>query len=386
MIRHREDLEQEELERLAPYACKAAESRGRIFEQSKDSIRTDFQRDRDRVIHCSAFRKLEFKTQVFVTTASDYHRTRLTHTMEVAQIGRTLARTLGLNLDLVEAIALAHDLGHTPFGHAGEDAMKDCMKDHGGFEHNAQGLRIVEYLEERYSHIPGLNLTFEVREGIIKHDTDYDKPAQDPNYFPGKSSSLESQIVDLADEIAYNCADLDDALKLGYLNEEDIASIDWLEELFARGREETGAGARGKYVRFRAIGHLYDLCVDDALDFSRARLEEASPKSIDDVRNTTIRLIDFSPGLKQKLRILKDFLLQRVYMHPSTLTNSERGKKFLHDLFNTYYENPRLMPFKYQEKIKEHGKHRVICDYISGMTDRYLNEQYRALFHPEIFK
>lgn len=385
MITRRHELEQEE-NRLAPYACKAAQSEGRDNPIPPDALRTDFQRDRDRIIHCSAFRKLELKTQVFITSASDYHRTRLTHTMEVAQIGRTLARALGLNADLTEAIALAHDLGHTPFGHSGEEAMRECMKGQGGFEHNAQSLRIVEYLEERYPDYPGLNLTFEVREGIIKHDTDYDKPSSNTRFHPGKMAALEAQVTDISDEVAYNCADLDDSLKMDYIEEEDLKEIPWVHELFEKARRETGTTARDKFVRFRAIGSLYDAHVDDVLAYSSTLLEKSGVSKLEDVREYAGRLVDFSPAMKKKLRLLKDFLLQRVYMHPKTLTNSERGKRFISELFGAYLKNPKLMPFKYQKKIETEGPHRVVCDYLSGMTDRYLHERYRALFHPEIYK
>lgn len=383
MIIRRQDLEQEE-KRLAPYGCRSVESRGRDNPIAPDLLRTDFQRDRDRIIHTSAFRKLEFKTQVFVVTAGDYHRTRLTHTMEVAQIARILARALGVNPDLSEAISLAHDLGHTPFGHAGEEAMRECMKDHGGFEHNSQSLRIVEFIEERYPEYPGLNLTWEVREGIIKHDTAYDKPASNPRFLPGKMPTLEAQVVDLADEIAYNCADLDDALKMGYIQEDDLKEVAWLHGLFDRARSEAGVTARQKYVRFRALGYLYDAHVDDAIEHTGRMLEESGVASPDDVREYPGRIVDFSPQFKSRIQQLKTFLLQRVYFHPKTLVNSERGKRFIGNLFEAYLGNPGLMPFKYQKKVETEGAHRVICDYISGMTDRYLHEQIRALFHPEV--
>ncbi|CAN5331476.1 deoxyguanosinetriphosphate triphosphohydrolase [soil metagenome] len=385
MIYRRQDMEAEE-RRLAPYAAKSTESKGREHPIAPDELRTDFQRDRDRVIHCSAFRKLELKTQVFITSASDYHRTRLTHTMEVAQIARTLSRALGLNTDLTEAIALAHDLGHTPFGHAGEDAMKECMRDHGGFEHNAQGLRIVEFLEERYPAYPGLNLSYEVREGIIKHDTAYDKPTKNARFEPNRAPTLESQICDLSDEIAYNCADLDDALKMQYLEEEDLQEIGWLNDMFDKARNQAGATARGKYIRFRAIGTLYDAHVNDMLAHTSKSLEAAGITSLDDVRDHKGRIADFSPDFKEQLGVLKSFLLHRVYLHPKTLINSERGKRFITQLFDAYIKTPSLMPFKYQKKIETEGPYRVVCDYLSGMTDRYLHEQYRALFHPEIYK
>ena len=385
MITRRGDLEQEE-KGLAPYACRAASSKGRDNPIAPDQLRTDFQRDRDRIIHCSAFRKLEFKTQVFVTPAGDYHRTRLTHTMEVAQIGRALARALGLNTDLTEAIALAHDLGHTPFGHAGEQAMAACMADHGGFEHNAQGLRIVEYIEERYPEYPGLNLTFEVREGIIKHDTAYDQPASDPRFLPDLRPPLEAQVCDLADQIAYNAADLDDALKMGYLQEDDLSEIPWLRELFETARRQAGVTARDKYVRYRAIGNLYDAHVDDLLATTAIALEKSGVSTVNEVREYPERLVRFSDEFSERLATLQQFLMDRVYMHPKTVTNSERGKKFVRDLFAAYVMNPRLLPFKYQAKIHSDGAERVVCDYISGMTDRYLHEQYRSLFHPEIYK
>ncbi len=385
MIVRRSELEQAE-KRLAPYACKSAESRGRENPIAPDPWRTDFQRDRDRIIHCSAFRKLEFKTQVFVTTSGDYHRTRLTHTMEVAQIARTLARSLCLNVDLTEAIALAHDLGHTPFGHAGEDAMRLCMKDHGGFEHNAHGLRIVELLEERYPDYPGLNLCYEIREGIVKHDTEYDHPAQNPRFMPGKMAPLEAQVCDISDEIAYNCADLDDALKLGYIEEEDLREIPWIFDLFEKTRHNNGATARQKYIRFGAIGNLYDQHVEDVLSNTSEKLESAGVSTADEVRDYAGRLVDFTPAFKARLRTLKNFLLQRVYMHPKTLGNSMRGGRFITELFAAYAATPRLLPFKYQKKIEAEGTERIVCDYISGMTDRFLHEQYRQLHHPEVFK
>lgn len=376
----REDHERAEAQSLAPYACRAAQSQGRDHATAPDRLRTDFQRDRDRIIHCSAFRKLEFKTQVHVLTAGDYYRTRLTHTMEVAQIARTLARALAANADLAEAIALSHDLGHTPFGHAGEDGMKIAMKDHGGFEHNEQGLRTVELLEERYGAFPGLNLTFEVREGIIKHDTDYDKPSRNDRFAPGLGAPLEAQICDLADEIAYNNADLDDALKMGLIEIDDLRDVPWVFELFERA---TTAGAPDKYARFSALGRLYDLHVDDVLATTARRLDEARPQSPDDVRRHPGRLADFSPDFKSRLRLLKDFLLDRVYLHPTTLRNSHKAKVLVQDLFAAYLNTPRLLPLKYQKRIATDGLHRTICDYISGMTDRFFNEQYAAIFLPE---
>ena len=260
----REDLMRQEDERLAPYAFKHTKSRGREYPLAPDPIRGDFQRDRDRIIHCAAFRKLEYKTQVYVSHENDYHRTRITHTLEVAQIARTLARSLNLNVDLAEAIALAHDLGHPPFGHAGEAALQLLLKDDGGFEHNEQALRIVERLEERFPDHPGLNLTHEVREGIIKHDTAYDSPTVN-RFDPALSPFLESQIVDVADEIAYNNHDLDDALQMGLICLDDLSEAGWVNEVLEDVRAKLGAGTREQFLIYKTIGRLIGQQVNDLL-------------------------------------------------------------------------------------------------------------------------
>lgn len=382
-MKRREELEEIEHRTLAPYAAKSSESRGRDHPMQGDRLRTEFQRDRDRVIHSTAFRKLEFKTQVHIITAGDYYRTRITHTMEVAQIARTISRALGLNQDLAEAIALAHDFGHTPFGHAGEEGMREAMRDHGGFEHNEQGLRTVEVLEERSLEFPGLNLTYEVREGIIKHDTDYDKPTADARYMPGKMPTLESQVCDLADEIAYNNADLDDALKMGLIEHDDLRGLPWVWELFERARHDLGPDAPQKMVTYRAVGHLYDAHVMDALENSQLGISESGVKSVEDVRNHGRRIVAFSKEFKERISPLKKFLLHRVYFHPKTLRNSMKAKRLVRELFEAYLADTRLLPWKYQKRIAEDGAHRVICDYISGMTDRFFNEQYIGIFQPD---
>ena len=383
MVIQREQHERAEHERLAPCAAKASESRGRVHPVTPDAWRTDFQRDRDRVIHSSYFRRLEFKTQVFVTHAGDYPRTRLTHTMEVAQIARTLAGCLNLNADLAEAIALAHDLGHTPFGHAGEDAMKACMKDHGGFEHNRQGLRVVEFLEERDPRLPGLNLTHEVREGIIKHDTAYDAPDPHPDYDPGKMPTLESQACDLSDEIAYNNADIDDALKMGLIEVDDLAAVPWVHEVFREEAAKLGPRPRAKFVRYRALGVLYERYVKDAVAESARRIEASGVKSVDDVRAHPGRLVAFSPEFDAQLAQLKDFMLARVYRHPKTMLYTYKAHKLVTEMFAHYMEKRLQLPRKHQERIAAEGAERVVCDYIAGMTDRYLMQQYRASFVPE---
>lgn len=382
-MKRREELEEIEHRTLSPYAAKASESLGRDHPMQADRLRTEFQRDRDRVIHSTAFRKLEFKTQVHIITAGDYYRTRITHTMEVAQIARTISRALGLNQDLAEAIALAHDFGHTPFGHAGEEGMREAMRNHGGFEHNEQGLRTVELLEERSLEFPGLNLTYEVREGIIKHDTDYDKPTADARYMPGKMPTLESQVCDLADEIAYNNADLDDALKMGLIEHHDLRGLPWIWDLFERARHDLGHEAPQKMVTYRAVGHLYDAHVMDALENSQKAIAESGVKSVADVRNHGRRIVAFSAEFKERIAPLKKFLLHRVYFHPKTLRNSMKAKRLVHELFEAYLNDTRLLPWKYQKRIAEDGAHRVICDYISGMTDRFFNEQYIGIFLPD---
>lgn len=382
-LAQRPELEAAESASLAPYACRAADSRGREHPVAPDRWRTDFQRDRDRIIHSSYFRRLEFKTQVFSTHASDYPRTRLTHTMEVAQIARTLARCLNLNTDLAEAIALAHDLGHTPFGHAGEDAMKVCMKDHGGFEHNRQGLRVVTDLEERDPSRPGLNLTFEVREGIIKHDTAYDTPDPHPDYDPGRMPPLESQLVDLADEIAYNNADIDDAFKMGLIGIDDLAEVPWIAEVFDRAKHDAGPGTRAKFVRYRALGVLYELYAQDALSASADAIRDSGARTLDDVRGHAGKLVRFSPAFHAQLADLKAFLLARVYKHPKTMLYTYKAHKLVSEMFAHYLDHPLQLPVKHQRRIDSLGPHRVVCDYIAGMTDRFLMQQYRASFVPE---
>ena len=387
MIQCRDMMLEKEESHLAPFAARSRQSEGRVHPAKPDPLRTDFQRDRDRIIHSSAFRKLEFKTQVFVAHAGgDYHRTRMTHSLEVAQIARTLGGALGLNTDLAEAIALGHDLGHTPFGHAGEEAMGECMKGHGGFEHNAQGLRVVELIEERYPDYPGLNLTYEVREGIIKHDTDYDRPDPHPGYRPGQPASLESQVCDLSDEIAYNNADLDDALEMGLIVENDLREVDWVWEFFDTARSKESLDVRAKFVKFRALSRLYDAHVQDALNYSASQIAGSGVQSLAEVYNQPGRLVSFSPEFLTRVQVLKKFLMERVYFHRRILVSTIKARRFVLALFGNYLENPRQMPLKFQRRIPEEGAHQVICDYIAGMTDRYLMEQYRASFMPEVVR
>lgn len=380
----KDDLEQLEEQTLAPYAMLSSKTRGRQYPISPDEFRTEFQRDRDRIIHSAAFRKLEYKTQVFVIHEGDYFRTRLTHTMEVVQIAQSLARNLRLNVDLTEAIALAHDIGHTPFGHSGERALRRLMEDEGGFEHNEQGLRVVELLEERYPDIPGLNLTWEVREGIIKHATDYDTPRIEERFEPHKAPTLEAQIVDLADEIAYNNHDLDDALKMGLIEEEDLKSVPWCWEVFQEARASMKHSARDKFVKYRAISTVIHMQVTDVLQQTQTNIEKYNIRSVEDVRNLGKKIAQFSPEMKEKNRQLKEFLMANVYRHPRTIKMVTKAEKFVERLFLSYLEVPEQLPRKYQERLKRESKKRVICDYISGMTDRYLLEEYIKTFEPQM--
>jgi len=383
-MRTREALEQLERQTLAPYAAFSAETRGREHETRPCRVRTDFQRDRDRIIHCEAFRRLEYKTQVYVIHEGDYYRTRLTHTMEVAQIARTLARALRLNDDLTEAVALAHDLGHTPFGHSGEAALHRLLEGRGGFEHNRQGVRVVERLERRYRDFPGLNLTWEVREGIAKHRTSYDSPCM-RRFNPDLAPPLEAQLVDLADEIAFNHHDLDDALKMGLLALEDLEQVPWVNE--ARGeiaKEPGGASRRDQapFVRYRLIGGLIDIAVSDALEQTERNIEETGVDSLEGVRRQGARLARFSVAAAERNGQLRAFLLENVYQHPRVVRMTNKAEEFIERLFNAYRSKPGLLPRGGQARIEAEGLERVIADHISGMTDRYCIDEYKRTFLP----
>ncbi len=377
------DQEALEEQTLAPYAMKSRMTRGRDYPIVGDGIRTDFQRDRDRIIHCAAFRKLEYKSQVYFIHEGDYYRTRLTHTLEVAQIGRSLARNLRLNVDLAEAIALAHDLGHTPFGHSGERALRRLMADHGGFEHNAQGLRVVEQLERRYPEFPGLNLTWEVREGIIKHTTCYDHPAAN-RFDPDLSPTLEAQVIEIADEIAFNSHDIDDALAMGLIEAEDLREVPWLWELWERARTACPDARSGDRIKYRALGQLIEMQMLDALKATEANLEQAGIRSIEDVRAARQRLVTFSSVVAANSALLRDFLMRRVYRHPRVVRMVTKAEEFIERLFNLYCRVPEQLPFDCQAQIEADGVHRVIADYISGMTDRFLLEDYARAFEPTL--
>ncbi len=380
MIITRDEIETQEAERLAPYAMCSRDSRGRAFPEDEHPYRTAFQRDRDRIIHTTAFRRLEYKTQVFLTTEGDYYRTRLTHTIEVAQIGRTIARALQVNEDMTEAICLAHDLGHGPFGHSGEAALNGLMAEHGGFDHNYQSFRIVEKLENRFPDFKGLNLTWEVREGILKHETEYDRSTV-TDFDPHLRPTLEAQIVNYADEIAYTTADLDDGLRSGMVVPEQLATI----EFWRRVIEELGLNPRQGFNdmdRHRIIRRLVGKEVSDVINSTQTQLEANQIKNVIDIRNLPVKLATHSEAVKQMNRQLKDFLFQNLYQHWRVMRMDRKARRFIAELFQAYTQSPVILPKNVQEIVDERGLYRTVCDYIAGMTDRYALQEYNKLFNP----
>jgi len=379
MIFSREQLENIEDKYLAPYGCHSKYSHGRLHPEDEPRYRTIFQRDRDRILHTTAFRRLEYKTQVFINYEGDYYRTRLTHTLEVAQIGRTLARAFGANEDLTETICLAHDLGHPPFGHSGETALSRLMKDYGGFEHNKQSFRIVTELERRYADFPGLNLSWEVLEGIVKHETEYDRSdARDFN--PDLRGHMEAQIANVADELAYTAHDLDDGLRSGMLNEELLESI----ELWQVMRESIGwrTGSLDDLTRHRIIRRLIGTEVDDLVDTTERRLWEANLTSVEDLQRLPYNVVTFSEKMIRRNRQLKDFLFSKLYRHYRVVRMAVKAETLLNRLFEAYHRQPTMLPDHIQARIEEIGLERTICDYIAGMTDRYAVEESQKMFDP----
>jgi dGTPase len=381
MARTREQLEQYENEQLAPYGFRSRDTRGRAYADKEPSYRTAFQRDRDRILHTTAFRRLEYKTQVFVITEGDYYRTRLTHTLEVAQIGRTIARALGANEDLVEAICLAHDLGHTPFGHAGERALSMLMQDHGGFNHNTQSLRIVTELEQRYPEFPGLNLTWEVREGIVKHETEYDV-SEAEGYDAEKRGHLEAQIANAADETAYTAHDLDDGLRSGLLAPEKMSDL----MLWQQVTESVGwkSGDLSELERHRLIRRLIGILIGEILEYTQNQLERHAIRSVEDVQTHTANLVGLSEDMHRKNRALKTFLYNHMYRHHRVYRMQVKAEKILADLFEAYTQHPAMLPEEIQAKASETHFCRTIADYIAGMTDRFALDEHSRLFDPQV--
>jgi dGTPase len=375
---------QKERPDLAPYAARSKATKGRRHSEAFKDNRTEFQRDRDRIIHCAAFRRLEYKTQVFVNHEGDYYRTRLTHSLEVAQIARGTARAMGLNEELAEAISLAHDLGHTPFGHSGEHVLNKLLKAHGGFEHNRQSLRIVEELEERYPNFSGLNLTFETREGIIKHSTYHDNPSisEMQDYLPGVVPTLEAQIINLADEIAYNNHDIDDGLTSKMLDLNELRqAVPLVDRTFCK-IEKQYPGIDGTRKKYQAISHLIGFLINDLIQYSTTLLKEHNIQSLEDLRNKNVMAVSFSPETRRENTELKRFLYNNLYTHYRVERMRIKAKMVLTSLFNIYAENPTLLPKKVQEMMPMAGKERIICDYVAGMTDRYALDEYKRLFEP----
>jgi len=377
----RSDFEAREASILAAYAMRSRDSRGRRHPEPEHPLRMTFQRDRDRIIHSTAFRRLEYKTQVFVNHEGDYYRTRLTHTLEAAQVTRTLARILGLNEDLAEAVALAHDLGHTPFGHAGERTLDRLMRPYGGFEHNSQSLRIVDLLEERYPAFRGLNLSWEVREGIVKHSTRYDRP-QVAEFDAERAPCLEAQIVDFADEVAYTAHDVDDGLQSGMIDPDDLATVPFWRETMER--IDAGPVATASVRRYQAVRMLIDQMVSDLAETLGRRLEDEGIDSLDAVRRVKPRLVDFSQTMAVHHGELKAFLTDRLYHHHRVTRMTQKADRIMSALFEVYMAEPRQLPPHITDRVNDEGESmpRVIADYVAGMTDRFALEEYKKLFDP----
>jgi len=376
---------------LAGYAADPARTRGRRHAEPAPAYRSEYQRDRDRIVHSAAFRRLEYKTQVFVNHEGDLFRTRLTHSLEVAQIARTVARSLRLNEDLSEAICLAHDLGHTPFGHAGQDALNECMRDYGGFEHNFQSLRVVDALEDKYADFAGLNLTFETREGILKHCSErraHEIGEIGERFLQRRQPGLEAQLANVADEVAYNNHDVDDGLRARLITPEQLREL----PLFRRHHDAVLAlypGATVKQQRHETVRRMINQLVGDLTEHTRTQLSAAQPADAEAVRAHGAPLIGFSAGIAEENRQLKRFLREHLYRHHQVYRMTVKAQRVVRDLFNALFADARLMPPEFFERAQtseaEHGiagRARVVADYVAGMTDRYAIDEYERLFDP----
>jgi dGTPase len=376
---------------LAPYEQRAAQSHGRRVPEPPPRHRTEYQRDRDRIVHSTAFRRLVYKTQVFVNHEGDLYRTRLTHSLEVAQIARSVARALGLNEPLAEAVCLAHDLGHTPFGHAGQDALNDCMRDYGGFEHNLQSLRVVDELEERYADFPGLNLTFEVREGILKHCSAVNARQLGElgeRFLQRQQPSLEAQLANLADEVAYNNHDVDDGLRAGMITVDELRGL----RMFGRQYETVQAlhpQLSGRRLVHEVVRRMIDYTVNDLVDASTASIAAAAPASVADVRARPAPLLTFSEPVREEHMELKRYLREHLYRHYRVLRMTTKAKRVVRELFEAMFGDVDLMPTEHEDAARrleaadgEAGRARAVADYIAGMTDRFAILEHRRLFNP----
>lgn len=390
-MQSRKELEAREESYLAPYAAKSRASEGRLISEAEHPYRSAFQRDRDRVIHSRAFRRLMYKTQVFVNHEGDYYRTRLTHSLEVAQIARSIARMLKLNEDLTETIALAHDLGHTPFGHSGQDMMNELMKGYGGFEHNRQSFRVVTVLEDKYPDFLGLNLTTEVLEGIAKHSSEYDMP-QGIKFKKKGYPSLEAQIVNLADEIAYNNHDIDDGLKSGMLDLKKLAELDLWTKLFKSTQKKYPKISEPLQIA-QTIKLLINFLVTDLVQNTQKNIDRLNLQSMADVRERGKDCAGFSADVRKQTVALKKFLYKNMYRHYRVIRMADKAQRIMTELFKAYVKNPGIIPSDFAARYENNGdrrlkalagetKERMACDYIAGMTDRFALDEYKKLFDP----
>ncbi len=395
----RQKMEENEEIILAPFASKAGQTKGRRFAEDEDRYRTCFQRDRDRIMYTTAFKNLQFKTQVFLVHEGESYRTRLTHTLEVMQHARTFARVLGANEDLVEAISLAHDLGHTPFGHAGEEILSLLLKEYGGFDHNLHSLRVVDALEERYPAFPGLNLTYETREGLARHLTQYDNPRVPPEFQMNLQPSIEAQIVNISDALAFAAHDLDDALKVGLVSWEDVVSLEipLVERIVSDITSEEKARARvsgafsAQMRHYRLIRHLIYHFNEDCILSSSQNLDQFKPRSVEDLKSLPQPAIGLSPERRRDLEMLNSFLFDQVYKNPMVLMMAEKGKLILEKLFTRFWDNPKLLPSAVWQKLGQPRaaadiggdiKAVLIGDYLAGLTDRQAMDIYEMMFEP----
>ena len=391
----RQKMEENEEKILAPFASKSGQTGGRRFVEEEDSYRTCFQRDRDRIMYTTAFKNLQFKTQVFLVHEGESYRTRLTHTLEVMQHARTFARVLGANEDLVESISLAHDLGHTPFGHAGEEILSLLLKDYGGFDHNLHSLRVVDYLEERYPAFPGLNLTYETREGLARHLTRYDNPNIPPEFQIDLQPSIEAQIVNISDALAFAAHDLDDALKVGLVSWDDVTSlgIPLIKQIESEiiSEEKVSGVFSAQMKHYRLIRHLIYHFNEDCILSSSQNLDQFKLRTVEDLKGLSKPTISLSHERQRDLEMLNSFLFDQVYKHPMVLMMAEKGKLILEKLFGRFWSNPQLLPSSVRQKagkigvpahIDENTKATLICDYLAGLTDRQAMDIYEMMFEP----
>ena len=374
----REEIERREKKILAPYAVLSASSLGRKYHEDECPFRACFYRDLGRIVHSTAFRLLEYKTQVFVNHEGDYYRTRLTHSLEVSQISVGLARILKVNEDLAQTIALAHDLGHAPFGHPGEEVLNNLMKQDGGFEHNTQGYRVVTELEERYPHFPGLNLSYEVLEGMLKHHTDYDMPPEIKDFQFVGHPAIEAQIVNCADQIAFMNHDLDDGIHWGMLTLNSLKEVELWDETFLDVCREF-PDAPERIQRCRTISNLIGRLISDIQGETKKRIKDAGIKTLDDVRQKGKNIVSFSEVMQKKTLEANKFLYKNVYHHPKVVEMRKDAGKIIEGLFNAYLQKPAILPDKYSRRFTATGSKRVICDYIAGMTDRFAMAQYKKI-------